>query len=114
MSANGKITLDFGNNYHNVRAIMVHLSSVYNGGFNRISKATLTYKSTSGDKKVEITNAHYDLDKYYDFEVGIIKQAGGTAIIEFDVLPVNKIELEFDSWGDNFKLNEIEILATIT
>ncbi len=111
IAANGKITIDFGNNYHNVRAILLQLSSEYEGSFNRISNATLTYKSTNGDKKVEITNAQYDINKFYNFDVSIAKQAGGTAIIEFADLPVKKIELTFDSWGLNFKLNEIEVLA---
>ena len=110
MYPNGTVTLEF-NTYKNIRAIMAYVSSEYLGSINRVSSVKLTYKSPNGDKVIEITNSQFDYSKFYieDFETAF---PGGAAIIEFNELPIKKIELTFDSWGADFKLNEIVVLGS--
>ena len=113
ISRNGTIALEF-NSYKNVRAIMTYTTTDLGYYFDRISSAKLTYRASNGqDKVIEINNSQYDLDKFYDLDLGGVV-SGGAAILEFNELPIKKIELTFDSAGYDFKLNEIVVLASTT
>jgi len=105
-----KLTINFSD-YQNVRAVMLHLPNDWDYALNQSYSAKITYKSTSGDKTVSVSDIKYDYNKYYnnDFEAAY---PGGTAILEFAELPVKKIELTLNGWGSNtFKLCEVMVLA---
>ncbi len=116
LKKNAEVTFNFSG-YKNVRAILVHLSQDKDKLYECISKITLTYKSTSGDKTVDISTnngLYWDLDSYCTVSSRgqILKvNPGATHLIEFAELPVKKVEIEFYSADKEFNLNEIQILA---
>ncbi|MBO4963083.1 MAG: family 43 glycosylhydrolase, partial [Clostridia bacterium] len=112
------ITIDFGNEYKNVRAIMLHFTREYARRLldGAITKTTITYLSTSGDKQVVVDDWQFDYSKYNYDMMGVV-YPGGSAILEFAELPVKKIEIEIagnvnaSGSTQTFKVSEIMVLA---
>ncbi|MBO4962606.1 MAG: family 43 glycosylhydrolase [Clostridia bacterium] len=113
------ITIDFGNEYKNVRAIMLHFTREYSRRLldGAITKTTITYKSTSGDKQVIVDDWKFDYSKY-NYDMGGVVYPGGAAILEFAELPVKKIEIEIaGNYNEStqkyqtFKISEVMVLA---
>lgn len=105
-----KINLKF-DNYVNARSILVYNSVDYNSSFVEVAYIRMKYKATNGDAWVTVQGIPFDYD--WNSDSYSLMYPGGAAILEFDELPVNEIEIAFalNSSVTHVNINEIMVLA---
>lgn len=103
------ITLTF-DDFVNARSILVYNSTIYDKAFWGINSIKLHYKSGANTTDVvEIKGVRFDGDWNAD-NFSEVMYPGSNSIIEFDELPVNKIEITVRA-EDVLAFNEIIVLG---
>ena len=105
------ITLTF-KNYVPVRAIMIYNSCFFNKAFVNIDRIEFDYRTKTESGKAYIENLKFDFEKYANSKSEFMRP-GGSAIAEFDELPVKKITLTISApeGSDGFAISEIVVLG---
>lgn len=108
---NTVITLSF-NKFVNARSIMLYNSTDYDKAFWGINSVKLHYKSGASSTSVAtVSNVLFDYNWNTD-AFSEVMYPGSNALIEFDELPVNKIEITINAEDDYvMALNEIVVLG---
>lgn len=107
------ITLTF-DQFVNARSIMLYNSTVYDNAFWGINSIKLYYKTGENSTDVAtVKNVEFDSDWNCD-SFSEVMYPGANAIVEFDELPVNKIEITINADDDTvFAFNEIVVLGKV-
>ena len=111
-SGTADITLSWSE-YKTARAIMVYNSYDYEKSFVEIKNIKIYYKGSDGKQHVaETGKIKYDFDFYSSVSEEVMNP-GGSAVVEFDDLPINKIEITIVSPSDSegVCLSEISVLG---
>lgn len=104
-----EITLEF-DKYYSVRAIMIYNSYYYDKLWDSVDEIIFhTDKKLVGTKKLTISNLGYDKEWHTDSSIGFVR-AGGSAIAEFNEIPVNKITIKINS-DKPIAVGEITVLG---
>lgn len=104
-----EITLTF-DQYYDVRAIMVYNSYYYDKLWSQVDSITLyTDAAKTGKSSVEIKNLKFDTEWHVDQSLQFVR-AGGSAIAEFNELPVNKIVIKINS-NNPIAIGDIVVLG---
>lgn len=94
------------------RAIMIYNSFDYYNAFEAVKKIEIEYMKANGaSATVTVNDLKYDNDWFVDDEWEFITP-GGSAVLEFDELPVKSIKITIDAKKDSILgLNEIVVLG---
>ncbi len=107
------ITLDFGSKFVNARSIMVYNSYEYDYSFAQIDKIEMQYYTGGKADTAVVTAEDIPFDFAWNTNSSDVMYPGGTAMIEFDELPVNKITLTFNA-PIEIAIGEIVVLGKET
>lgn len=103
-----KLTWD---DWKTARAIMVYNSWDYELAFESIKKIDIEYmKSNGSSATVTIKNVSYDKGWFVDDDYEVITP-GGSAIVEFNEMPVKSVTITIDSKEEGLALSEIVVLG---
>ncbi len=105
------ITLTW-DDFKTVRGLMIYNSYDYETTFDSVKKVELEYKQASGATATAvIEDLQYDWDWFFEDDWEFIRP-GGSALAEFDELPVKSITITVDSvTGSDLALGEIIVLG---
>ena len=93
---NVKVTMEFSS-YKSVRALMVYLPFEASYRFQGLKNVVITYNGGT----INIDKVALDLDAHMNTLTSRLNVPGGAAILEFDDLPVKKIEFMLDNYVRN-------------
>ena len=109
---NVKVTLEF-DTYKSVRALMVYLPYEVSYRFQGLKNVVITYNGGT----INIDKVALDLESHLNLTTSKVKVPGGAAILEFNDLPVKKIEFMLDNYKragtplKNAGMSEIVVLS---